>query len=110
MESLYSKYISERTTDCVYETPVGYVLYRYINDNQVYIVDIFVEKNSRKNGEAARMADEIVKFAKVRGCKQLIGSVAPSSKNSNDSLKVLLGYGMTLASCSNDFIVFSKEI
>ena len=56
------------------------------------------------------MADEIAKIAKKEGCTKMLGSVVPSAKNSTISLKVLLAYGMTLQSSTNDFIIFEKEI
>lgn len=110
MASLYAQYITEKTADLIFETPEGFATYRYINETTVYIVDIFVIPAERKGGAATFMADYIVKEAKAKGCKEVIGSIVPSAKNSTMSLRVLLGYGMTLANAQNDFIVFKKEI
>ncbi len=111
MASLYKKYLMERTDDCVIENAFGFATYRYVNNGKsVYIIDIFIIPELRKNGEAANMADAIVKEAKEKGCTELIGSVVPSMKGSTTSMKVLLAYGMTVSSCSNDFIIFKKEI
>jgi ribosomal protein S18 acetylase RimI-like enzyme len=111
MYSLYSKYIAERTNDKVLEIPEGFATYRYINDNKaVYIIDIYVLPEFRNKKIACEMADRIVKEAKELGCKELIGTVVPSAKGSTASLKVLLGYGMTLNSAANDVVVFRKEI
>lgn len=110
MASLYGQYLTEKTNDLIFETPEGFATYRYLNETTVYIVDIFVIPTERKGGAATFMADHIVKEAKARGCKEVIGSVVPSAKNSTTSLRVLLGYGMTLANAQNDFIVFKKEI
>ncbi len=111
MTSLYAKYLTERTDDLILEYPQGFATYRYINDGKtVYIIDIFVVSCARQSGLATKMANEIVREAKVKGCTELIGSVYPSTKNSTTSLKVLLGYGMTLQSASSDFIVFRKGI
>ena len=111
MYSLYSKYIAERTNDKVLEIPEGFATYRYINDNKtVYIIDIYVLPEFRNKKIASELADQIVAEAKQLGCKELIGTVVPSAKGSNTSLKVLLGYGMTLNSAANDVVVFRKEI
>ncbi len=111
LDSLYAKYLKERTDDLIYESLVGFATYRYLPDqNAVYIVDIFVLPDYRKDGHATVMADKIVLEAKQKGCTKIIGSVVPSKKNSTISLKVLLGYGMKLEQASDDFIVFSKEI
>lgn len=111
--SMYASYLMEKTSDLIKETDQGFATYRYLESYgqpTVYIVDIFILPDFRKGGWASTIADNIVEEAKSRGCTRLIGSVVPSTKNSTDSLKVLLGYGMLLESASSDFIVFSKEI
>lgn len=111
MSSMYSRYITERTNDLIVETEQGFATYRYLNDGKtVYIVDIYVLPDFRKSGMASSMADTIVLEAKLKGAVELLGSVVPSAKNSTDSLKVLLGYGMTLNSASQDFVIFRKDI
>lgn len=108
--SLYAEYIRERLGDHIIEVDQGFATYRYINGNQCYIVDIYIRTESRKMHLAATLADRIVEIAKTCGCTELIGSVVPSAKGSTESLKVLLGYGMKLASCEDNLIIFKKEI
>ena len=110
MSSFYAQYVKERSNRSIIETDKGFVTYCYTAPDTVYIEDIFVVPEFRKGHIAANMADLVVKEAKDKGCKTLLGSVVPSSNNSTISLKVLLAYGMKLVSSSNDFIVFSKEI
>lgn len=109
--SLYAQYLKERTDDFIIENGAGFVTYRYMNEGKaVYIVDIYIVPELRKSGAAAGLADRVVEEAKAKGATELLGSVVPSTKNSTVSLRVLLGYGMTLVSSTNDFIVFKKEI
>lgn len=109
--SLYANYIIERTNDLIIESEDGFVVYRYLEDGKtVYIIDIYTIPSKRKEGLASRLADLVVAEAKKRECTLLLGSVVPSAKYSTISLKVLLGYKMTLHSAANDFIVFKKEI
>lgn len=108
--SLYLEYLTERTSDSIIETALGFVTYRYLNETQVYIVDIYVRPEFRKAGVCSALADQVVKEAKVKGRAELIGTVQPSAKNSTASLKVLLGYGMILQSASQDCIIFKKDI
>ncbi len=111
MSSLYAKYLMERTGDHIFETSKGFITYRYINEGKaVYIVDIFILPEHRKQYEASTLANMVVAEAKEKGCKELIGTVVPSMKNSTISVKVLLGYGMSLNNASNDIIVFRKEL
>lgn len=108
--SMYARYLTERTQDHILETEQGFATYRFTDEKTCYIVDIFVEKDFRKSGVASDIADQIVGIAKKRGCTSLLGTVVPSARGSTASLKVLLGYGMSLDSSGPDFIVFRKDI
>lgn len=109
--SMYANYIREKTSDHIVETDQGFATYRYLdNGKTVYIMDIYVLPDFRKGYVASTIADAIVDEAKARGCNKVLGSVVPSNKNSEASIKVLLAYGMTLESASQDFILFKKEI
>ncbi len=109
--SLYADYLKERTNDEIVETDAGFATYRYINDGKsVYIIDIYTDPSDRRKSLATTLADVVVADAKNRGCTELLGTVVPSTKNSTVSLRVLLGYGMTLQSAANDLIVFRKDI
>lgn len=107
--SLYADYLHERTDDQMFENGYGFVIYKYIDDT-VYIIDIYIKPDMRRKNLAASLADMVVEKAKGKGCKALIGSVMPSAKGSTDSLKVLLGYGMTLVSSGDNCIFFRKDI
>lgn len=108
--SLYADYLRERTDDQIIETELGFVTYRFLNEKQAYIIDIYVVPEHRKLGAASGMADMVVEIAKRRGCTELIGTVVASAKGSDISLKVLQGYGMTLKSHSDSCIIMGKEI
>ncbi len=111
MASQYAKYLIERTSDRIIENEYGFATYRFVNDNKtVYIIDIYVEPAYRNQKKASELADKVVEIAKAAGCNQLIGTVVPSAKGSTASLKVLLGYQMTLNNAANDIVVFGKEI
>lgn len=108
--SLYAEYIKERTNDKILELDVGFATYRYLNQSQVYIVDIYVKEEHRKVGFAASIADRIAKEAKQNGCTEMIGTVVPSTKNATASISILIAYGMSLISSSNDLIVLKKDL
>lgn len=109
--SFYAEYLKEKTDDKIIETEFGFATYRHLPDQQAtYIVDLYVLPDYRKEGYASRLADQICNEAKALGYTKIFGSVVPSNKNSTDSLRVLLGYKMTLKSSSNDFIFFERMI
>jgi GNAT superfamily N-acetyltransferase len=109
MSSLYAQYIQEREGKSILESDKGYATYSFTDDG-CYIEDIFVIKEHRKSGEAARLADQIVEIARQKGCKKLYGSISPSANGSTASLKVLLSYGFRLSSSANNFILFVMDI
>ena len=104
-----ASYLKEREGIDSLVTEKGFVSY-IIAGEECYIKDIWVNKDFRKLGVAAALADQVVEIALKQGCKFLSGTVVPSATGSTDSLKVLLAYGFTLHSASNNFIVFRKEI
>ena len=111
MASLYAQYLIERTEDLILESPTGFATYRYLNDlKSVYIIDIYVIPEARKQHHAAHLADKVAEIAKARGCTEMLGTVVPGTKGCTDSLKVLLAYGMTLKGIEGNHIVFRKEI
>lgn len=110
MGSLYAQYLSERTNDQILENEQGFITWRFLNDKQVYIVDIFVKKEFRKTKVASTLADYVCSIAKNLGYKQILGTIVPSTKGSNASLRVLWGYGMTLFSAEPDLIIMKKDL
>ena len=108
--SLYAKYLAERTDDQILESASAFATYRYLNEKQVYIIDIYCEPHARKQGMAARLADGIAELALARGCTQMIGTVCTKTRGAEDSVKVLFAYGMRLLSANNDVIFFVKDL
>lgn len=110
MESLYAQYLTERTNDKIIEMEEGFVSYRFVDKNAVYIVDIFVKPEFRKQGFASKLADCVAAEARKHGCTSLLGTVDPRTKGSTISLCVLVAYGMKVSHLHEGLIVFKKEI
>lgn len=108
--SHYAQYIRERTHDHIYEDNFGFITWRYLPTGEVYIIDLFVPKEFRRDGHAKRFADKVVKEAKEKGSTKLIGTVVPSMKNTTISTLALIGYGMKLEQSGQDLVVYGKEI
>ncbi len=107
--SPWASYISEREAAEVYETSKGFAIYR-IEQQTVYLQDIYVQPQHRNKHTATDIADAVCTIAKERGCRQVLGSVCPTARNANDSLRILLAYGMKLLSSQNNIVFFSKEL
>lgn len=111
--SLYADYIKERLNDDIIETNDGFLTYRYIDwkgQKAVYIIDLYVIPSKRQSGLATQLANTVVEEAKAKGCTIAIGSVSTLIKTKDQSIKVLIAYGMTEAIQGPDYIYFSKPI
>jgi GNAT superfamily N-acetyltransferase len=109
---MYFNYISERLgQDMVLYPETGFGTFE-IQDRECYIVDIFVEKEFRKQNVATRIADDIVQIAKAKGCITLKGTVQTNTKNSETSEAVLQAYGMKLVGVieQKNLKIYSKDI
>jgi GNAT superfamily N-acetyltransferase len=109
MESNYALYIREREGKEILEDELGFATYVFLPEH-CYIEDIFVRQEYRSSGHASRYADAIAEIAKERGYKKLLGSVCPTAKGSDTSLKVLQAYGFKLSSSDRNMIYLEKEI
>ncbi len=107
--SLYAMYLYEREGKSIIESDKGFITYSFFED-KCYIENLFVHPDFRKTHEASKMADQVAQEAKSKGYKKLIGSVIPSTKGSDDSIKVLQAYGFKLESSTNNFIIFEKDL
>jgi GNAT superfamily N-acetyltransferase len=112
--SHYADYVKERQGKLVYECDDGFAVYWYLqhptHGECVYIEDIYVVPEKRKSGVGAWMADQIAEEAGGRGVTVMLGSVNPQTSGATTSLKVLLGYGMSLEGIQGELIMFSKDI
>jgi hypothetical protein len=108
--SHYGQYLKERTNRGIVESEDGFATFEYIEQDIVYIVDIFVVPEKRKLGAASRMADEIVEAAKKEGKKFLLGSVDATAKGAEKSIAVLEAYGMKPYKVADPMIFYIKDI
>ncbi len=110
MQSLYAKYLSEIGNDHIIEEKEGFVTYRFINEKQVYIIDIFVLPEWRNCGIPLKLADKVCMEAKEKGCTELLGTIDPNNPGSTMNLKAQLSFGMSLSAVSHNAIILKKEI
>jgi len=110
MSSLYSQYIKERCGRGILESEDGFATFDYVTDEIVYIIDLYVVPEKRRNHYAAFLADKIVEQAVKDGKKFLLGSVDQTAKGAEDSQKVLEAYGMRLYKTAAPMLFYVKEI
>lgn len=110
MNSLYAQYIKERTHQGILETEDGFVTFEYVNEEIVYIIDIYVRPEARKTRHATFLANRVVEEARKAGRTQVMGSVDVSAKGYEESLKVLEAYGMKPYKVAEPMVFFIKDI
>lgn len=109
MNSHFKNYTEERTDKKVIENDQGFAVYQFAPE-YVYIEDIYVTKEARKDGIASWYADQIASEAKSKGIHMMIGSVDPTAKGAETSVKVLLAYGFKLHASDQKLVWFKKEL
>jgi len=107
---LLDKYLKEnRRGGCVH-TDNSFATYSQLDDDSVYIEDIYVTPGLRMYHLATKLADHISRIARSRGCTYLVGSVDKSSPDTDTSRSVLVAYGMTEWKQDDYFIYFRKRL
>lgn len=78
-----TKYYVDHDTDCIIakeaDTSVGFVGYNRLNNNEIYIISLYVDVTSRRNGVASKLVNEVLKL-KPSVCKALIADFNTESK------------------------------
>lgn len=110
-KSARAKYVWEREQILTVELEdKGYAEYKFLSEDIVYIIDIYVDRQHRDQGLATVMADEVCDVARKQDCKQVLGSVDANLKTATESMKVLLAYGMELSHVNGNMIYFKKDL
>ena len=107
--TMFAAYLLERVNVELIENDKGFAIY-VITGTESYIRDIWVKKEFRKQGVASSLADLVAEKAIEAGCSILSGSVCPTTKGADDSIRVLQAYGMRVHSATNNLIVFIKDL
>ncbi len=106
---MFKEYFMELKDLQVYETNEGFILYR-ITPQHLYLADVYVKPEFRRNRNSFSMADSLVEVARDAGCQYVLCDVEPSNINATASVKVILAYGFQIAEAHQDEIIFIKDI
>ena len=107
---LYSKYIKERENRELIEVPHGFITYQKLDNGDIYIVDLFVEKEFRRSGIGTQLSELVKQAALKDGVKRLIGSICLTTNGVTNSMKSLITDGFTYSHASGTMLYFVKEI
>lgn len=107
---LFKQYLEERTPgkSLIYDD-FGFATYIICND-EVYIEDLYVVPEFRKEKKASEYADKIAEIARSLKCKYMTGTVDTKAVGANDSTKILFAYGFKMHSAKDNVIYFIKDL
>ncbi len=108
--SLYAEYMKERSGIGCLETEEGFATFTYPNENIVYVIDVYVKPELRRQGIASLLVDRICDLAKETGRKQLLLTVDLNTKGSQESLKVCMAYGAKLSHGDKEKMFLYKDL
>lgn len=107
---LYTRYINERLNQRIHvEEGKGFIVYQ-IQGAELYLADIFVDKEYRNKGVLFDMVKKVRESAVEEGCTYATAGVAPPANGSTDSLMILLGCGFKLLEARANYIILKKEL
>lgn len=109
MSSLYAQYIEERGGSLIIEKEWGFVTYEIQNET-IFIVDLFVAKDFRIQGKARELGEEVMQIGREKGCKTLLGGWDPRALNSLDSLKAFIASGLKPLRIENGLVFFVRDL
>lgn len=107
---MYWDYVREREGVEVVETENGFALIKMVNQDMLYLVDIYVKPDFRRSGEGRRILQEVEGIAKELGATRIQGSVAPQANGSTESALAVIATGFKISHSDNELIYFIKEL
>lgn len=106
---MYKDYIKERENLHTIEVEHGFAIYS-VQPDCVYLQDIYVKPEYRKNGIATELLRQVEVLTKAHNLRHILGSCDPVANGSTASLKAILAAGFKLSHCHNNMIYLVKEV
>lgn len=107
--SHFAQYTLERTDRLVLEDERGFATYVFYPEC-VYIEDVYVAPEFRRNGVASEFVETIEKLARSRSITKCAVTVAPQAKTCMDSLKAVIALNFKLIKADNSLLYFERNI
>ena len=111
MKSNYGLYIEEREGIDILEDGKGFATFKHITERkELYISDVFIRKEYRKENRAAGYFDELTEMAKELECEYLLTHVDPETNGWELSQRALTGYGFRETVTVDSLVFFRKDL
>ena len=107
--SLWSDYVRECGILQIVEEPWGFITF-HVEQDCLWINDVFVEQTSRKSGRARALLDAAIDYGQLHGCTHVKTSVFAKSRVAGISLAAGLAAGFQLHGAQLNSIILAKPI
>lgn len=108
-DTLYAKYISEREDAKIIENESGFLTYKIFN-NEILILNLFVDKDCRKKGICTNLIYELEGIAKENRCDIISGYIQINDIGCNSTLFTALKIGFKIGAANQQSILIYKKI
>lgn len=108
-DSLYAKYISQRSGFKVLEDKTGFIIYKITND-ECFIVDMFVEDFFRQKGKGKELVDTLSDLARFEKCTFVSAHIHLFDNNANNTLHAALHTGFKVVRAENGILTIIKNL
>lgn len=110
---MWLEYVKERMPNksVINRDGIGFAIYYiYEAEQAIYLEDIFIVKESRKTGVGKSILEEVENKAKEMGFRYVLGSIDPTTENTDISLKSMLNTGFKPYRIYNELLFLRKDI
>lgn len=104
---LWELYIAEREGAKIICTDHSFVTYKNTENNELIVIDLFVEKEHRKSGLIRKMWDEMIQKEKP---KMVYGTTDISALNWETSHNFMISFGFNPYTKEDNIIHYYREI
>ena len=105
----YEQYIKERSGLSLYEDNDGFFTYQ-IQDNNMFIQDLFVAKQARNSGVGRRYSETIDKIANENDCRTITCNICVRANNYMDSFNFIKKMGYQVFKNEYTLVYLIKEL
>ena len=105
----YALYVKEREGKDILESKEGFATY-YFDHDSVYVADVFVRPEFRKQNIAKNFVLEIMKLGKEKGMKECVTFIDTSTKGYEISKSGLLANDFEVIGFNNNMVFFKRNL
>lgn len=104
---LWAEYIKERQGAKIICLEVGFITYRHVEEDSVFICDFFVLPEHRKKGIGNKLVDMLIK---KENPKVLYASSDTASLNWEQSHSFIINWGLEELEREDETVYYGKEL